>query len=228
MKICIVFPIRARAQKFLDVLAMYKNTCSKPSNVQVIINTDVDDESMTAEVASKAVSIFQNTTFHRNMPEGKIAACNANLEYIQEDVQIILLASDDMIPQVMGWDEVLVDEMKRHYPDTDGVLFHNEGYLQDKLNCMVIVGMAYFKRFGYLYHPDYISLWADNEMQDVANSLGKQTYFPLCLFKHQHYARTSTVQMDELMKHNESFYAVDAKTYQKRKSLGFPIEKINQ
>lgn len=224
--ICLKFPIRARAQKFLDVLQMYKNTCSKPSNVQVIISMDDDDEAMTHEVCQKAKVIFPNTLIFKNKPGGKIKACNANLEAIDERVTLIVLASDDMIPQVMGWDEVLLDEMKTFYPHNDGVLFHNEGYLKKVLNCMVIVGVEYFKQFGYLYHPDYISLFCDNEFMEMADTLGKQTYFEEVLFKHQHYARNSSIKMDELMKHNESFYKHDCNTYNKRKSLGFPLKSI--
>lgn len=224
--ICLKFPIRSRAQKFLDVLLMYKSTCSKPSQVQLIISMDEDDEAMTDEVCQKARSIFPNTLIFKNKPAGKITACNANLDAIDERVKIIVLASDDMFPQVMGWDEVLIDEMNKHYPDFDGVLFHNEGYLQQRLNCMCILGITYFKRFGYLYHPDYQSLWCDNEFMEVADQLGKQTYFPEVLFKHKHYSRDASVQMDELMKHNESFYANDSYIYQKRKAKGFPIESI--
>lgn len=224
--ICLKFPIRARAQKFLDVLLMYKSTCSKPSQVQLIISMDEDDAAMTDEVCQKAKSIFPNTLLFKNKPNGKIAGCNANLDAIDERVKIIVLASDDMFPQVMGWDEVLVDEMNTHYPDFDGVLFHNEGFLKQQLNCMVIVGINYFKRFNYLYHPDYQSLFCDNEFMEVANSLKKQTYFNDVLFKHKHYSRDASVQMDELMKHNESFYNADCKVYQLRKLKGFPIESI--
>lgn len=224
--ICLKFPIRARAQKFLDMLMMYKSTCSKPSNVQLIISMDEDDKEMTDEVCQKALSIFPNTLLFKNKPAGKIAACNANLDAIDERVKIIVLASDDMFPQVMGWDDTLNEEMEKYYPDCDGVLFHSDGYIGQRLNCMCILGITYFKRFGYLYHPDYKSLWCDNEFHEVADSLGKQKYFELCLFKHQHYARNPKVKMDELMKHNESFYSSDAKIFSERKQQGFPINSI--
>jgi len=187
---------------------------------------DEDDEAMTHEVCQKAKSIFPNTLIFKNKPGGKIKACNANLEAIDERVNMIVLASDDMIPQFFGWDETLIGEMEKHYPDYDGVLFHNEGYLKRVLNCMVIVGITYFKRFNYLYHPDYISLFCDNEFMEVADQLGKQTYFEEVVFKHQHYARNSSIKMDELMKHNESFYKHDSITYNKRKSQGFPLQSI--
>lgn len=223
MKILLKFPIRARAEKFLRVLQMYKSTCSKPSSVQVIISTDVDDESITPDFISKALNIFPFATLHQNQPNGKIAACNANLEMMDDDVEIIVLASDDMIPQVMGWDEILVEEMKKNYPNTDGVLFHNEGYLGKTLNCMVIIGIEYFRRFGYLYHPSYKSLWCDNEFQKVADQLGRQTYFELVLFKHNHHFRNPSFPSDDLLKHNETFYREDQKNFIKRESLGFPI-----
>lgn len=223
-KITVKFPIRARAEKFLKVLKQYKDYCNEPDNIQMLISIDEDDTAMTDEIINEMYKVFKNTTVVKNEPKGKIAACNANLDLIDKDTQIIVLASDDMIPQIDGWDFILQSEMQRYYPDTDGVLFHNEGYLQEKLNCMVIVGRRYFERFGYLYNPEYISLWCDNEFQDVANRLGKQTYFPLVLFKHEHYSRNKEVQMDELMRHNESFFNIDKETYKRRKANNFDLK----
>ena len=75
---------------------------------------------------------------------------------------IVLLASDDMIPMEKGFDNIIIDKMKNYYPDTDGVLWFNDGYQGDKLNTLCILGKKYYDRFGYIYNPEYISVLSDN------------------------------------------------------------------
>lgn len=226
MKFLLKFPTRQRPEQFLSTLQLFYDYCSHPENIQVIVSTDIDDETMTDALIDKALSLFENTQIYGSERKGKIAACNANLDMMDKDIDIILLVSDDMIPQVKGWDDILEAEMKEHYPDLDGVLFHNDGYVGRQLNMMNIMGRTYYSRFNYMYHPDYISLYCDNEFMEVAEKLGKQTYFDLCLFKHEHYARNSDIPMDDLMKHNESFYGKDRMTYNRRKRRGFPMRSI--
>jgi hypothetical protein len=76
--------------------------------------------------------------------------------------------------------------MTEHYPDTDGVLWFNDGYQGNRLNTLCILGKKYYDRFNYIYHPDYISVWCDNEFMDVANLLGKQIYFDDIIIRHEH------------------------------------------
>jgi hypothetical protein len=90
-----------------------------------------------------------------------------------------------MIPEVQGYDEIIREKMRRHYPDTDGVLWFNDGNRSD-LNTLTIMGRKYFKRFGYLYHPGYRSLYCDKEFTLVGTKLGKQTYFDQVIIRHEH------------------------------------------
>ena len=105
---------------------------------------------------------------------------------IVDDWDIVLLASDDMIPQVKGFDKVVNTLMSSNYPDTDGVLFFNDGFKGKELNTLCILGKKYYKRFNYIYHPGYKSTWSDNEFMMVAEKLNKQTYFPMVIIKHEH------------------------------------------
>ena len=66
--------------------------------------------------------------------------------------------------------------MTELYPNTDGVLWFNDGNQGNRLNTLCILGKKYYERFNYIYHPDYTSLWADNEFMDVANLLNKQIF----------------------------------------------------
>jgi hypothetical protein len=104
---------------------------------------------------------------------------------MEGDFDIVLLASDDMIPQVQGYDSIIRINMKKYYPNTDGILWFFDGYRRD-LNTLCILGKKYYDRFNYIYNPEYKSFWCDNEFMLVGNKLGKQKFIDLCIIKNIH------------------------------------------
>jgi GR25 family glycosyltransferase involved in LPS biosynthesis len=138
------------------------------------------------------------------------------------DWDIVLLASDDMIPQIEGYDDIIREEMKNNHKSTDGVLWFHDGYRTD-LNTLCILGKKYYDRFGYIYNPEYSSLWCDNEFTEVANNLGKQVYINNCIIRHEHLIWIGG-QNDHLATRNEKFYGEDFKIYEKRKSDNFGLK----
>ncbi|MFK5283673.1 hypothetical protein ACI3PL_29270, partial [Lacticaseibacillus paracasei] len=75
-----------------------------------------------------------------------------------------------------GFDELLRAYFLQFFRDFDGVLHLPDGKIKHELCTYSIMGRAYFERFGYIYHPDYTSLWCDNEFTEVAQILGKWAY----------------------------------------------------
>ena len=132
----------------------------------------------------------------------------------------MVLASDDMICQVQGWDEQIRKDMQRNFADLDGVLYYPDGYTQ--LNTMCIMGRAYYNRFNYIYNPDYNSLFCDDEFMQVSRFLKREYKSELVLFKHEHPVWKGE-QYDPLMQRNESFYAVDKRIYEQRKRVNFGL-----
>jgi hypothetical protein len=104
-----------------------------------------------------------------------------------------------MTPIVKGYDNIIRNNMKTHYPDTDGVLWFNDGYQGQNLNTLCILGRKYYQRFGYIYCPEYKSLWCDNEFMDQANLLGRQIYFHETIIKHEHPANNRGIYKDRLI-----------------------------
>jgi len=84
----------------------------------------------------------------------------------------------------------------------------------------VCMGKKYYDRFGYIYHPSYISLWCDNEFTDVANMLKKQKYINECIIRHEHCIYMNHPR-DALCNRNEGSYMVDQQNYFRRKAEGF-------
>ncbi len=221
MQIVVKFPTRSRPKRFLEYLKHAVEN-QQTDDVFYLITIDVDDATMTNDVCEKAFDITKKIKFIRDVSMSKIHACNRDMEHAP-DFDILVLMSDDMKCVRNAWDVMLQNRMSSLYPDTDGVLWHSDGHVHDRLNTMCILGRKYYDRFGYIYHPDYKSLWCDNEFMDVANILKRQSYSDVVLFEHTHPANTG-MGNDSLYNINERFYTVDRETYTKRKAKNFDLE----
>lgn len=221
MKILVKYPTRGRVREFLQVLSRTIKH-QKTNNVHYLVSIDENDLSMPEDIIEFVESKWDNVTVVRGNSTGKIHACNRDVASYGGEWDILVLLSDDMIVERVGWDEILIEEMNKYYPDGDGVLFHNDGYCEDKLNTMCILGRKYYNRFGYIYHPAYVSLFSDDEFMNVAKELDKQTYFKRVLFRHQHPINTGEKwKFDRTYNVNDRFYETDKKTYEIRKARGF-------
>ena len=183
MNLLIKFPTRGRPDKALKTLVRYINYMDDKSN-RILVTCDLDDESMNNEEVRNILTQYENVVIKYGDNKSKIEAVNADLK--DEEFDIVLLASDDMLPIVKGYDTLIKSRMSEIYPDTDGVLWFNDGYQGDRLNTLSILGKKYYDRFGYIYHPEYKSVWCDNEFMAVSRILDKVTYFDTTIIKHEH------------------------------------------
>lgn len=219
--ILVKLPTRQRPRQAVEAL----NACiemQSTNNVHYLLTVDEDDRSMDSVI--KAVSDLDFITVDIGTSKSKIHAVNRGVDAFSEfnEWDLLVLLSDDMICQQKGWDAQLIDEMREHYPDSDGVLFHNDGYVGSALNTMCILGRKYYERFNYIYNPNYVSFWCDNEFMEVAGKLNKQTYFSDVLFKHEHPANNGS-QSDSLYLKNNNNYKRDQQTFKHRKKNNFDL-----
>jgi hypothetical protein len=110
--------------------------------------------------------------------------------------------------------------MKEYFPDTDGILFFNDGYQKNKLNTLCILGKKYFDRFGFIYHPEYKSCWADNEFMEVGNKLNRQQYIDDVIIRHEH-PDWGYGMNDSIHKLNQINYHYDLNVYKTHKQNNF-------
>lgn len=183
MQILIKFPTRGRSDNFFRALDLYLNMAEEPDRMRVQVTIDDDDPHMTAPDVLRRLAGYPHLVLTRGASTSKIHAINRDL--LMDGWDILLLASDDMIPVEKGYDNVIRRRMQEHYPDTDGVLWFNDGNRSD-LNTLSILGRRFYERFGYIYHPGYRSLYCDKEFTLVADRLGRQTYFDQVIIRHEH------------------------------------------
>ena len=220
LTILIKFPSRSRPEKLVDTFQKYISLASNTSLISVLISLDKDDSTVSTELIQRLKSIHPSTQVHVGEPCGKIGAINRDMEEAGP-YDILLLASDDMIPVQYGYDKLIRNHMKNYYPDLDGVLWYNDGFKGPLLNTLCILGKTYYNRFGYIYHSSYKSLYCDNEFMDVAKRLGKQTYIDHVIIKHEHPLATGQ-ERDALYQVNQTFVQTDFHNFLDRRSKGFP------
>jgi len=187
-------------------------------NWVMILSVDTDDHVTLNSDYFKQMQWDKRVSIHVGTSKNKIDAINRDVPTIGWNILVNL--SDDQIFTVNGFDKVIAKHC-----GNDTFLHLPDGYANELLPTMSIVGWLYYLRFNYIYHPDYASLWCDNEAMDVAKQLGCYKYLNQHIFEHEHPAWTGE-KPDAQLEHTQKFYRQDERTYRKRKSLGFPLSSV--
>lgn len=234
MKLLIQFPTYGRAEKFLRVFDKCVETCSDKHSLFFNINCDASDLTMTNPYILKRIEYILDKKpnvdgkVHFDQNTNKISAINDHIPEDGWDVAIIM--SDDMVPQVWNWDNEIAIAMEEHFPGMDGCVYFDDGsHSAADLITLSIMGRMLYKNFGYLYHPDYKSLYCDNEFTDVMKHHGRCKYVNKRIITHEHWSIEGSEnhnQVDIAVQKTLHYSGRDAQVYERRKALGFPRERI--
>ena len=218
---------RNRPEKFKHVVEKSIKFLSGKHDVRFVITLDDDDDTMNNDKMREWMdNLDADLVYHYGNSKTKIEACNADLE--KEDGDVLLLVSDDMIPCFEDYDEIIMNGMEQCFPNMDGAIKFHDGLRprEDMLMTLPVLGWKLYEAFGYVYHPDYTSVYADNEMTIVCRDLGKLVSSPTCIFRHE----WTSQPFDELHARNENseMYKIDGKVFEERKKNHFDINEINE
>lgn len=228
MRILLKFPTRSRPQKAAATLGKYIRLANHPENIGVAVSCDTDDTSMSRSILQEEFQLmFKKVGWGRmffSPNKSKIEACNANMGEIDYPWDIVVLVSDDMIPQIKGYDDVIRNYMSASFPDTNGILWFNDGCQEDRLNTLCVFGRRMYESFGYIYHPSYKSLFCDTELTDLCRGTLKDkcVYVSQCIIRHEHPGTGFADQMDGLYAINQKYWNDDMYTYISRKT--YPVD----
>ena len=226
-KLVIKFPTRNRPEKFKAVFNRYLTFLGGRHDVRFVISMDLDDPTMNNPQMEEWLTtraMNANIRWCYGHSKSKIEACNANLE--GEDGDVLMLASDDMVPVVMGYDDYIFAAFEQSFPDFDGAIKFWDGLRpkEDPLMTLTVMGFPLYKKFGYIYNPEYKSLYCDNEQTQVCAALGKLRRCDICIIQHQ----WTSEPWDTLHARNENaeMYGVDGEVYKRRKERNFDMETM--
>ena len=227
MRILLKCPTRSRPTQFLSVLRKYVDLANRPDLLGVCVSCDSDDATMTPADIQYAIKNATHTTAWTEICYGnnktKIEAVNANMDTISWVWDIVIVVSDDMSPQIKGYDDVLRSHMMAKFPDTNGILWVNDGTQGAKLNTISILGRKMYTTLGHIYHPAYKSLFCDTEFTDLCKGslASKCAYIPYVLIRHEHPGTGFPERMDALYARNNSYWNEDMHMYISRKTYEF-------
>lgn len=226
MRILLKCPTRNRPQKIISTLTSYMKLANHPERIGVAISCDDDDVSMSRNLVHEELyRVLSKAAWRRiftSPNKSKIEACNANIHEIEWGWEIVVLVSDDMIPQIQGWDDAIRNHMT---PDTDKILWFSDGFQGDRLNTLTMFGRKMYESFGYLYNPEYKSLFCDTELTDLCKGelKDKCLYVPYCIIRHEHPGTGYAQNNDALYQHNQRFWSQDMYTYIRRKKYAYDV-----
>ena len=209
------FATRSRHQKMAEAIDTIVDLSECDSFTIGLTIDDDDSTTLNSHQLSNALESIQ-IKVNPGRSTSKVHAINRGMAGWNGDVVVNM--SDDMRFIKQGFDG---DIVRAFQGDTDQFIHFPDGHVNEALPTMSIMGRSYYERFNYIYHPDYQSLWCDNEAMEGAKQLGRYKYVDLQIFHHQHPAWTGE-GADPLLLHTESFFEADQQTYRRRSQSGFP------
>lgn len=233
MRLLVQFPTLARPEKFLSVLDRYISTMSVWNEVFFNINCDFEDKTMNnKDIINDVHKLLSKRNeargvMHFDYGTDKISAINAHID--EQSFDVVICASDDMVPKVYSWDQRIAVSMQEHFPDLDGCVHFNDGNTNGDLITFSILGRKLYEYFGYIYHPDYKSLYCDDEFTQVVRAMEKEKYIDEVIIAHEHYSLEGSEnhgEIDYAAQKTLHYSGRDHVVFQKRKELGFPKHRI--
>lgn len=182
---------------------------------------------------------INNITVNISEPKGKIEAINRSVSTYEGEWDVVLVGSDDMIPQVYGYDEIILSDMNDAIAEKKSVLWYDvcdmdrarhipsprgsAAFLRRAIIMMPVMTRHYYEKFGYVYHPDYQYFWCDNEFTDIARRKKAYKWIGKRIIEHMHPAWVEGVENDETYIRANQYFKKDMQTYNKRKKQNFKV-----
>jgi hypothetical protein len=217
MKILFKYTTRSRRSNFLrgieSIVSNLANT--KDYHILISVENEFHDASM---YPLPQLNCNHTYCINPNAPTTKVDAINRDLNECGYEWDILINMSDDMTFTKFGFDNIIIDS----FDSSDQCIHFPDGITNEALISMSILGRDYYNRDKYIYHPDYKSLYCDEEVMAVAKQRGCYKYVDKHIFKHLHPAHGNAPN-DAQYRYTESFHPIDGATFKIRKSFNFGL-----
>lgn len=224
MRILINFATYGRLNAFVSGMENIEDTISKDADYEVIVSADFGDEQMDIPEIKSIVKRFKNTSIYFGQHVSKVAAINRFIGRAKKKFDILLNMSDDFRFILKDWDKQLVSDAKLYFNDSTNFLLHYpDGYVNERLPTMQIIGRQFYERTNEVYCSLYNSVSCDADAYYTSLILGKYKYIDKHLFVHNHPANVGGMVTDKTYLGNDFFDKIDTKTYMDRMKRYFDI-----
>ena len=196
-----------------DCIKDWKNKAQAPDKITHFLSLDNDDPSRTMYPKADKTLTGDNA--------GMVEAINRLLPLCEDENGLLITLYDDFSPPDR-WDRWIAGLLKAKGP---GVVFVD--CCNPQLQTIQIGTVSIFKKWGYILHPKYISMFSDNDFTEHATmDDGTQVIdarFAL-LFEHSHPVITGKDEdMDETYRRTNAKdrYEQGAALLEERRASGF-------
>ena len=191
---------------------------SKQHDIEIILSVDLSDPCL-KEYTKLSKAFETRLTVNDNsccVQAVNHAACEASGE-------LIINLSDDAV-YFEDYDLAFCEALHIHPEfNMDCVIGVYDG-IKSRLMTQCILTQKYYNRFGYIYHPDYKSMYADDEYTEVAYKLNRVLEARHLTVQHLHYTVGAAAFDDTYAKQNHpDAYAWGQSVYNQRAADNFDI-----
>lgn len=215
MNFALCHPSRGRPVQAYKTFLKWMGACTDSDTYQYILSLDHDDPHLEAyrkRFAQSGADIIVNQ--NRSMVDASNRAASAAIS----GAEVYILVSDDFDCPA-GWNEAVKAKMR-----PEPTLLHVTDTIQDRIVTLTIMNRALYERIGYMYHPGYFSMYADDDLTETARTLN--AYVPAfdLVFPHNHFVN-GKAKMDPTYERENSQQALSQgrSLFERRKADGFPI-----
>lgn len=202
MNIYLLHPSRGRPDQAESAIQKWVELSVDAERLTHIFSLDTSDERKFAYHCWDYLETNDNRTM--------VEALNRCIEHLGDGIAVTLY--DDMTPSE-GWDQALVDAYE------PGKLLHVDCGLLLQTVCAGCTSV--FKRWGYVYYPGYVSMFADNDYQEHGEA---ESLFVDCAMsvEHKHPAHgTAETDATYQRQNHSAAYAIGERILQRRRLTKF-------
>jgi glycosyltransferase involved in cell wall biosynthesis len=214
MKITLLHPSRGRAEKAKQTYDFWKEQSSGRINIEHILSIDDDDVS-----TQKYINTFRDSLVLLNPNTSVVEATNKAAEVATGDI-LIYFSDDFKCPK--DWDILLLNYFNGSQKP---ILLKVDDCLQKfevKVLTIPIMNKELYNKLGYFWHPNYKSMFVDEDLWHVCNENGFMVYAPELKFPHEHPCN-GKAKDDETYKRSAANWDQGKEAFAKRKLEGFAI-----
>lgn len=203
-KISVIHPTRGRYKRAKEVYNQVTRLANQPDNLEYLVSVD-EDENIKYDFGIVV----------RNNNKTAIEAINHAATLATGDI-LIVVSDDFSLP--IGWDDQIREATLGY---SDWLLKVFDG-IQNWIITIPIMDRVFYKRFGYVYCPEYKHMFADTELAAVGDLLGKTITRLDIVFNHNHYSICGG--KDKINEKNDKTMSFGEETYLKRYVTMFGLD----
>jgi len=206
-----------RADLIPSVVKFWRDTASGKHSVEIVIA--VDESNTKCKESANSVP-FAKVVIQTQKPFNCVRGWN--LAAASTTGKVIIAVADDFRP-CQDWDEKLFT-LKTGWMEEDWIAHTEDGYIHN-IAVLAILTRKRYERFGYLFYPQYLSLFSDTEFTEVAYGEGRVLNAKHILMEHLHPDCAKRARDQHDLEHaSKERWKLGEMLFNYRKRKNFPID----